>query len=97
MLSEQTHLRLADDVTFQSLGDDEQTVVLSLGSGYLYTCNQTTQAFLEAMGQGETFGRIVDALFEQYDVTRDELLADLAEMAEKLLDEKLIVVASPDP
>ena len=41
----QTILRLADDVTFQSLGDGQETVILSLETGTLYTCNETTETF----------------------------------------------------
>ena len=49
MIAENARLRLADDVTFQSVAAD-QTVVLSLDSGQLYTCNETSAALLSAAG-----------------------------------------------
>jgi hypothetical protein len=48
-LSQHARLKLANDVTFQSLGPGEETVVLSLNSGYLYTGNETTEAFLRKL------------------------------------------------
>lgn len=92
MLTDQTILRLADDVRFQSLGEGQQTVIVSLSSGYLYTCNDTTHSFLKAMDARKTFGQIVDALAAEYDVNRDKLRADMAALSEKLLKEKLVVI-----
>jgi hypothetical protein len=91
MLSERTRLRLAEDVTYQSLGEDEPTVLLSLTSGYLYTCNETTAAFLDALGDGLTLGQAVDGLLEQFEVSREDLCADLESVAEELIREGLIV------
>lgn len=86
-------LRLADDVTFQAVGGSEDdTVVLSLKSGYLYTCNGVTASVLTALQEGQaTLGELADRLMAIYDVDRPQLEADLAELADKLLDEELIV------
>ncbi len=95
MPTEQTCFRLSEDVTFQSMGPGEDTVLLSLNSGYLYTCNETTGAFLGAIDGGRTMGEIVDELIEQYDVPREQLHADLTALANELLREKLIAVVAP--
>jgi len=79
------------DVTYQSLGSDQPTVVLSLRSGYLYTCNETTAAFLDAVRAGRTFGEAVDCIMEQFEVSREELWADLEPLVEELIREGLIV------
>ena len=94
MIADQSRFILADDVTFQSMGPGEDTVVLSLGSGYLFTCNETSESFLRALGAGKTFTEIVDELAEEYDVPKSRLQADLAALAEKMLAEKLIVSAT---
>ena len=93
--TEQTRFRLGDDVTFQSMGPGEDTVLLSLSSGYLYTCNETTEAFLGAIDGRRTMGEIVDELADQYEVPREQLHADLAALADELLREKLIAEVPP--
>lgn len=93
MFTEQTRLRMAEDVSHQSLGPDQETVILSLGSGYLYTCNETTAEFLSAVDGRRTLGEVVDCLLQKYDVARERLAADVLAMAEKLVEEGLLVVA----
>jgi hypothetical protein len=93
MVTESTSLKLGDDVTFQGLGDGQDTVILSLASGYLYTCNDTTAAFLSAVDGKRTVAQIVDQLLEQYEVDRQKLEADLLGIADKLVEEKLLAVA----
>jgi pyrroloquinoline quinone biosynthesis protein D len=91
-VEETTRLAVSDDVAHQSLGEGEETVVLSLRSGYLYTCNETTQRFLTALDGQRTLGEVVDVLAQEYEVDRATLTADLAAMAERLLAEGLVVV-----
>jgi hypothetical protein len=93
MLTDRTRLRLAQDVSYQSLGPGEQTVLLSLSSGYLYTCNETTAAFLDGLDGQRGFGQVVEELFEQFDVPREQLHADLADLVDELMAEGLIVEA----
>ena len=90
-LSQNARLKLANDVTFQSLGPGEETVVLSLNSGYLYTCNQTSEALLRALDGRRTLGQAIDLLLEQYEVSPEALTADMTALAAKLLEEKLLV------
>ena len=90
MISEAVRLALSDDVAHQSLGEDQDTVVLSLKSGYLYTCNETTERFLKALDGRRTLGEVVGLLEGEYDVPRAPLAAALAALAEQLLAEKLI-------
>ena len=91
MDTENERWRLAEDVTFQSMGPGEETVLLSLTSGYLYTCNETTESFLRALDGERSFCEIVDELAHQYDVSKEQLRADLGELTEELLIEKLIL------
>ena len=90
-LSENARLKLADDVTFQSLGPGEETVVLSLNSGYLFTCNETTDAFLRKLDGRLPLAAVIDLLFNEFQVPREALSVDMTELAAKLLEEKLIV------
>ena len=90
-LSQNGRLKLADDVTFQSLGPGEETVVLSLNSGYLYTCNETTAAFLRGLDGWQPLAAVIDRLDNEFQVARETLITDMTELAAKLLEEKLIV------
>ena len=90
-LSQHARLKLANDVTFQSLGPGEETVVLSLNSGYLYTCNETTEAFLRRLDGRRPLAAVIDLLFDEFQVSREALSADMTELAAKLLEERLIV------
>ena len=75
------------------MGPHEKTVVLSLDTGDLYTCNETTCEFLRLIEQATpTFRAIVDELLHRYEVGREELTADLREVALRALDEKLVVL-----
>ena len=96
MWTEQSSFQLAKDVKFQSLAPGSETVILSLASGCLYTCNETTSLFLEALDGCRSFAEIVDLLAGEYEVTREQLLADLQGVVNDLLCEKLIV-AGPSP
>ncbi len=90
-MDEHAVYRLAEDVTYQSMGDGEDTVILSLSTGALFTCNITTTAMLEAMDAARPFGEIVDKLAGQFDVARDRLAADLSGMLERLIAGGLVV------
>ena len=46
---------LSPHVSFQKLGQGEGAVVLTLHSGQLHTCNDTTAAFLSALDGKRTF------------------------------------------
>ena len=95
MLTEQSLLRLASDVSHQSLGPEEDTVVLAFRTGTLYTCNQTAAEFLSAVDGRKTLAQIVDQLHESYDAPRQKLRQDLLALAGRMVEEKLLVVAEP--
>jgi len=91
MVDETTLLRRADDVTYQSLGPEEDTVVLCLRTGQLHTCNETTRAFLDTLDQPRTLGESLDRLHGQYEVSRQKLQADLIRLTEQLIQEGILV------
>lgn len=91
MIADETVLNLSQQMKFQSLGDGQPTVIVSLDSGYLYTANQTTQSFLRAVDGRKTFGKIVEELAGQYDVPLDKLRADMSTLVEKMVSENLLM------
>ena len=83
-------LKIEDDVAFQSLGSGVETVILSLNSGVLYSCNDTTAAFLSAIDGQLSLEQIIDNLLDKFDVSEEKLMLDISSIANKLLAEKLI-------
>ena len=89
-LSNQTRLALAADVSYQSFGDAEDGVILSLNSGYLYACNTTALAFLEIIDGQRTFGQVVGQFANRFAIDGDRARCDLAALARLLLDDHVI-------
>lgn len=85
-----SRFRLKPDVAFQALGSEEESVVLALGSGQLYTANASTTFFLDAVKRGQSLDEAAQALCESFEVEPDRALADLAGLAEQLIAEGLI-------
>ena len=83
-------LVLAPKVALRRLGEDQGAVMVRFHDGQLFTCNDVTAAFLEALD-----GR-VDHLLESFEVDRAELVADLRPIAERLAAEGLIRPADAD-
>lgn len=89
----QTRLRLAEDVSYQSLGEGNDTVMLSFASGYLYTCNEAAAAFVRALDGKRSVDEIVDLMEREFDAPRERMDADFAALADELVREKLAVPA----
>ena len=89
-MQEHTVLKPADDVSHQEMSPDGETVILSLSSGTLFTCNETTRAFLESLDGQKTFAQVIDELHAQYDVDRGELREDIARIADEMVAMKLL-------
>ena len=82
-------LALSPVASFQSVGDG--AVVLLADSGQLYSCNDTSEAFLRHVDGKRSLGEIIDLLAGEYEADRDVLEADFAELAENLKQEGVIV------
>lgn len=89
-LSTDTRFRLKPDVAFQALGPEEESVVLSLDSGQLYTGNPTATFFLTAVKRGQSLGEAARALSEEFEVEPERALTDLEKLAHELLAEGLV-------
>lgn len=93
MIKSNRVLKLADSISFQKLGDDDGdgAVVLEVKSGQLHTCNDTTAEFLAALDGNRTFAMVVDQLEGTFEVDREVLTSDLAELAKTLEAQQVIV------
>ena len=90
MIQDSSVLALSDGVSYQPLGDGEGAVVLLIESGQLFTCNDTTSAFLAAVDGQRTFRDVVRSLLETFEVAEERLRNDLAALAEQLRQEGIV-------
>jgi len=91
MIDNSQVLKLAPKVAVQQLGDGEGAVLLELDTGQLHTCNHTSAAMLSLLGETRSFGSIVDELWDVYEIDREELRADLSDLAGQLLSKGLLL------
>jgi pyrroloquinoline quinone biosynthesis protein D len=92
MLQDATICALAEGISHQPLGEGEGAVVLKISSGQLFTCNDTTAAFLNVIDGERTFGEAVDELQRLYDVPREQLRGDLIELANNLIEDGVLSI-----
>jgi len=84
-------LQLAPGVNFQSLGDGEDGVVLSMGSGYLFRCNHTAVAILEQLHDQPTLVELEKRLASHFGLSEEQAHRDLSAFVADLMREALIV------
>ena len=87
-IGSETVLRMADDASVQHVGDG--AVVLLARSGQLYTCNDTTEAFLEKVDGARSLDQIIDLLSDEFEVDKATLGQDMAELAAELVAEGIL-------
>lgn len=88
-----TALRLSPNVAFRPLGNGESAVLVQTKTGQLYTCNETTAAFLQAMDGNRTIGAIVENLQDIFEVEPGILTNDMLRIAGELMENGLICPA----
>lgn len=84
----ETVLRMADDASVQHVGDG--AVVLLARSGQLYTCNGTTEAFLDKVDGARNLDQIVDLLSDEFEIDKATLDEDMAALAAELVAEGIL-------
>ncbi|RUU05591.1 PqqD family protein [Mesorhizobium sp. USDA-HM6] len=87
-IASETILRMADDASVQHVGDG--AVVLLARSGQLYTCNGTTEAFLEKVDGARNLDQIVDLLSDEFEVDKATLGDDMTALAAELVAEGIL-------
>ena len=90
-IASETVLRMADDASVQHVGDG--AVVLLARSGQLYTCNDTTEAFLDKVDGARSLDQIVGLLSNEFEIDKATLDQDMSALAAELVAEGIL--ASP--
>ncbi|MBW8909716.1 MAG: PqqD family protein [Mesorhizobium sp.] len=84
----ETVLRMADDASVQHVGDG--AVVLLARSGQLYTCNDTTEAFLDKVDGARSLDQIVGLLSNEFEIDKATLDQDMTALAAELVAEGIL-------
>jgi len=87
-IASETVLRMADDASVQHVGDG--AVVLLARSGQLYTCNGTTEAFLDKVDGARNLDQIVVLLSDEFEIDKGTLDQDMAALAAELVTEGIL-------
>lgn len=91
-INETSVISLATNASFQSLG--EGAVILMINSGQLYTCNESTEAFLKNIDGKRSFGAILDILVSEFSADRETLSQDFYVVAGDLRQNGIIEIQS---
>lgn len=83
--------KLANGATFERVADG--AVVLVFGNGQLYSCNDTSAAFLDAIDGQRSLGDIALLIAGEFEAPPAEILADLRDLASEMLSEGIITAA----
>ncbi|HEV2514408.1 MAG TPA: PqqD family protein [Devosia sp.] len=84
--------RLGDDVSFEPVG--EGAVILLLGSGQLYSCNDTSMAFLKHLDGVRNVDDVARRMADEFEIDTATLADDLPELIADLVAEGIIVHAA---
>ncbi len=90
----QCRLTFPPGVAFQQLGEDQDGVMMSLSSGYLYRCNRTASVVLAAIAAGKTLDEATAALSQQFGVAEEQVQRDVDALVKTLSERKLLCVAA---
>lgn len=80
--------RIPPHVMARQVGDE--TVILDLSGGTYFGLDPVGARIWQLIGEGRTLAETCDILLDEYDVPREQLERDVAELAEKLLAQKLL-------
>jgi hypothetical protein len=81
-------------VAFQQLGDDQDGVMMSLASGYLYRCNRTATVVLAAISAGKPIEDAVTELSQRFGIHTERVRTDVETLVEGLRKRKLLCEAA---
>lgn len=71
----------------------DETVILNLETGVYFGLDSVGAQVWQLLAAGSSLAQICDALVEKYEVTREQLEADVRRLAQELQQSSLIVLA----
>lgn len=86
--------KVAAGVNYQSLGDGEDGVVLSLSTGHLYRCNHTAVAVLDLLQTCPSVDGVIAEFARRFALDIAQARADVAALVDQLVTERLVEKAA---
>lgn len=80
---------LSEGVSYQAFGGDQDGVMLSMQSGYLYRCNSTALNLLDCLRKGATLAELESLLSAEFELDESQARDDAHQFLDTLLSEKL--------
>ena len=93
-MPQENQFNFPSGVAFQQLGDDQDAVMMSLSSGYLYRCNSTATAVLAAIAAGKSDLEAAKELVELFDIDIEQAKYDVEFLLEDLCERRLVCKAA---
>lgn len=87
-VSSSDRFAVPDDVLVRAIG--EETVLLNLTTETYFGLNATGTRIWQTLTASATVGAACDTLAQEFDATREEVEADLAELVEQLVAKGLL-------
>ena len=82
------------DVIVQTI--EGEALLLKLQDEEVFSLNETAARIAELIGEGRPVGAVIDALTEEYGISRDDVEHEVDDLVQALLSRGLIVVAEGD-
>ena len=89
-LSEKQVFELSSEVLFQEVSGE--LVLLDMASESYFGLDEVGARVWSILGEGQSFGQVLDRLLEEYDVDRATLESDVAALLDSLKEAGLISV-----
>lgn len=93
-LSPETRLQRAPQVVARLV--DDTLALLDADSGAYFSVNEIGALFMDMSEQAASLAEIAERVAAEYEVSREEALADLTELAEDLVREGLVQVRTDE-
>lgn len=77
-------------VAFQTMGEDQDGVMMSLATGYLYRCNRTASVVLSALAEGKSVDEAAQELTKRFNAPAEQARGDAAELVADLEGRRLL-------
>lgn len=83
-----TVFAINEQASLQPMGDG--AVILLIGSGQLYTCNETVEFFLKNVNGHRTFEEIVQLFVGEFEVDETTIREDLIKISVEMVAEGIL-------
>lgn len=93
-LSADTRISFAPHVVTRVV--DDTLAILDVNSGAYFAIDDMGALLMQMSESGVDLGRIADRVATEYEVTREQALEDLIELAEDLVREGLVEIRGPE-